>query len=189
MTGLEMLKAEMRERGCSKSQLDSKVVGIMLEIISGEKDIYVNVQEAERELSELQNTLSDLRLVKDNLKWECKCLVEEIKMHESDYFEKCNEIKKYIDDFNKSLTECETAEGRDALRRAQVFTNSVEVNTVYDNTAYIKGLGAILSNGEVGCLDEIKAVKAAPEKAPLWHGSRNMAGKSQYKILGKINRI
>ena len=185
MTGLECLREEMKKRGCNNSQLNSKVIGIVLDIISGNENLYINIQEAKQELADERNTLSALRLAKDNLRWECKYLEEEIKMHESDYLEKCNEIKKYIDDFNKSLTECETAEGRDALRRAQVFTNSVEVNTVYDNTAYIKGLGAILSNGEVGYLDEIKAVKA-PEKAPLRNGSRNMVGKRKYKILGEI---
>ena len=54
----------------------------------------------------------------------------------------------YIDKFFAALNECETPEGRDALKKAQMFVNSVNIKTVYDNTAYINGLAAILTKGE-----------------------------------------
>ncbi len=59
---------------------------------------------------------------------------------------------EYIKKFNKSLNECETKEGRDTLRLAQVFVNSVNAKTSQNNTAFINGLACILSRGECGSL-------------------------------------
>ena len=63
--------------------------------------------------------------------------------------------KEYIANFYKALFDCDTEEGKDVMRTAQVFINSVNVKTVYDNTAFIIGLAAILSGGKVGAIEEL----------------------------------
>ena len=68
------------------------------------------------------------------------------------------EWEEYVDKFNKSLEECETAEGRDTLRTAQMFVNTVDIETCYDRTAYIIGLASILSNGRMSAIDELKKI-------------------------------
>ena len=59
-------------------------------------------------------------------------------------------------EFNESLKNCETPEARDAMRAAQVFVNAVNVDSKYDNTAFIIGLSAILSKNGVGPLETLK---------------------------------
>ena len=49
-------------------------------------------------------------------------------------------------------------EGRDTMRIAQMFVNMVDVDTKYDNTAYIIGLAAILSRGGISAIDELKKI-------------------------------
>ena len=71
-------------------------------------------------------------------------------------------IRDYIDAFNRSLCECETEEGRDSMRKVQFFLNNVNVETKYDNTAYITALGAILANGKSGPIKELKKVNPVP---------------------------
>lgn len=48
------------------------------------------------------------------------------------------------------------------MRRVQVFKNEVKIDTKYDNTAYIIALGAILSDGAIGAIDELKKINAKP---------------------------
>lgn len=67
----------------------------------------------------------------------------------SEIYKKNEEL---IDSFNKSLQECETEEGRDTMRKAQLFVNSVDVNTDQNNTVFINGLACILSDGKCGSL-------------------------------------
>ena len=68
------------------------------------------------------------------------------------------ETRNYIDVFLKAISDCETQEARDALRTAQMFINSVSVDTKYDNTAFIIGLASILSQGKTGAIDELRKI-------------------------------
>ena len=71
---------------------------------------------------------------------------------EQDLIKSANDIKNLLIDLEKvydEILELETAEQRDRTRTARLFMDNVNVNTVYDNTAYIKGLSAILSGKEI----------------------------------------
>lgn len=46
--------------------------------------------------------------------------------------------------FGKSLEAMETPEARDQLKTAQLFTNTVKIQSKENNTAYIQGLAQIL---------------------------------------------
>lgn len=69
-------------------------------------------------------------------------------------------IDKQKEELEQRFTEImamETAEGRDKLRMAKLYSNNVAINTKYDNTAYIAGLGAIMS-GSNNVLCELERI-------------------------------
>lgn len=158
MTGIDCLREEMEKRGCSKTQIDSKVVAVVLDIISQSGNKYTDMFESEyresKRLCELKQEISLATVALARAKNELRGLESK----RNAVIKQVEEANKYIEAFNRSLTDCETEQGRDAMRRAQVFINSVSVNTAYDNTAYIVSLGAILSDGKIGLLDELRKI-------------------------------
>lgn len=141
MTGLDCLKEELYNRGMTRQQVESKVVPVVLDIVAGEVDKFTNYATADKELSE-RNMRLNAREV-----W--------IKTYEDEIKTMCNKTKSYVDGFFDALTKCETPEGRDRLKAAQTFINTVNVQTPQNNTAYIFCLGAILS----GCGADIALKK------------------------------
>lgn len=135
MTGLEMLKQEMLKRGCTKVQTESKLVAIVLDIVAETGTAHTDLREAEQRVKEIEDEAAAV-----SRRWE--------KYAEADK-EFREGVKEYVEDFKALLRQCETAKARDALKVAQTFTDSVEIKTVYDNTAYIKGLAMILCGQEI----------------------------------------
>lgn len=181
MTGLECLKQEMVERGCTKAQLDSKVVPIILDIISGSgtkytdySNLQIHVDDLHAQVLHLENRIKNLRMEKE----EAEHYLNKVKERASDYIcSEWREMQEYIDKFYAALNECETAEMRDNMRCAQTFVNSVDVDTKYDNTAFIVGLAAILSNGGINGIDELHKINpkippASPNKLYAYNVSR-----------------
>lgn len=149
MTGLECLREEMKRRGATPNQITSKAVGMVLDIMSGGGETYINIAEAEQHLVNLTNRIAVLE-------GELKSIREQIR-REREWNESIrNEITKYVEDFNNAISDMETAEGRDALKTAQMFVNSVDVDTKYDNTAFIIGLASILSGESMNAIAELK---------------------------------
>ena len=154
MTGLECLKNELLRRWYTKQQCDSKVVLGVLDIISDspgkwsdlaalEKDIENSREESKRlwkDARHLENTVTALNLERD------KILKELNEVADARY----EGVMGYIEQFNAALSQCETPEARDQMKKAQMFVNTVSVDTKYDNTAYIIGLAAILANNTNG---------------------------------------
>ena len=158
MTGLDCLREEMEKRGCNKAQINSKVAAIVLDILSNAGDKYTKMVDQENELSERANRLhgeywSYVHLI-DHLKIRLTRIEDELKQKKAERDEK----ESYIAEFYALLQECETAEGRDAMKTAQTFINTVNVNTKYDNTAFIIGLSAILCRGGVNPMRELKKI-------------------------------
>lgn len=163
MTGLDCLREEMLARGCNKAQVESKTAAIVLDILSNSGTKYTEMANEESVWTELemkkrkevyweQDTL-------DRLKHECRRLQREVNELE----EKTQADNSYIDTFLEEMQKCETAEGRDTMRKAQTYINSISIDTKYDNTAFIIGLASILSNGSVGA---IKALRKINPKLP-----------------------
>ena len=151
MTGLDCLRDELAKRGLSKTQIESKSVAVVLDVIANTGERYTNLQaeevHASNKLCELENTLRVRERQLSGLEIRLNELRREMWEHND-----------YINEFNKSLLECETQEGRDAMRIAQMFVNSVDVDTKYDNTAYIIGLASILSGGKINAIKELKKI-------------------------------
>lgn len=165
MTGLDCLREEMIKRGCTKQQVNSRVVPIILDILAETGTLYTDVDDLEQKRTEQQRNLERRELAIATEWSRCIQTAKDTAAYMEMVDERISEFKEYIEKFNHSLENCETAEGSDKLRLAQMFRNSVSINTVYDNTEYIRGLWAILAGSETAAaVQELK--KVVPQTFP-----------------------
>lgn len=163
MTGLDRLKEAIILSGNNRQMANSKAVAVCWEILTHDNEKYATTQyeyeERIRELQEKYNHLNDefqrLKIARNNLDIELLKTREEIESIKENEWQR--EVE-YVERFNASLLECETPEGRDATRKCQMFINSIDVDSKYDNTAKIISLGAILSNGSIAPVDELRKI-------------------------------
>ena len=150
MTGIECLRQSLLDKGYTRSQTESKVVLGVLEIITQCGEQY-NREDAL--LQDIKNLEMQKRSIED--------AIERSEYRQREECEKLNKIREeilwYINQFYEALNNCETPEGRDAMKKVQMFVNTVDVDTKYDNTAFIAALGAILAN--VGGIEPLKQLK------------------------------
>ena len=152
MTGMELLKKELVARGATKVQIESKILPLIVEVIAGAPDgTYTTIENEKEQAAQMVRDARLLRAQAQN-RWEA---VEKERREHQKQFDADN---AYISAFNDSLKDCETAEGRDRMRIAQLYINSVSIDTKYDNTAFIVGLGAILSGGSIGAIEELRKI-------------------------------
>ena len=158
MTGLECLQQELIKRGLNAAQAQSKVVPAVLDIVS-QSTMYTDIAALQKDIKELAKTRAALEK-------EVADYRAHIKRSERELEELATEkdrMARYIETFNKSLSDCSSEEGRDRLRAAQFFANNTRIETCYDNTAFIRGLAAILSGGKIADFAE-KIEKLDPDK-------------------------
>ena len=162
MTGLELLKQEMINRGCTKAQCDSKAVLVVLDIVSKADGKYLLLAELESaikskrlEITCLQDQIEQLKIDRQKAKKEYEEM-EQLRYNRK--MQKLQETDDYIKKFFEALEQAETPEARDRLRVAQTFINSVDIDTKYDNTAFIVGLSALLSGVQIHPLKEIQKI-------------------------------
>lgn len=168
MNGIECLKAELLKRGFTKQQADSKVVLGVLEILSESNGQYTKMDKILDDVNDLEIRKS--RLEAEAMEYEKKRnairdnmdkIIKEVNDRAGRLY---HETLEYIEKFFGALKESETPEGRDALKAAQMFVNTVDVDTRYDNTAFIIGLASILSQGNTAPIDELRKInKKIPE--------------------------
>lgn len=152
MTGHELLREELKKRGFTANQIDSKVVGGVLDVVAQNPNTtFADIQEAEQELVKLRSEFERKKGIYERE-------LERIRIEKQSIIKSVMEKEQYINDWLEKLSECETAEGRDRMRIAQMFVNSVNVDSKYDNTAFITGLAAILTGGKIGALEEMKKI-------------------------------
>lgn len=176
MTGFEILKDELIKRGFTKQQVEkSKMLPAVLDILSGGGGQYLeiaklsdDINELKRLKLELEQQKLDLEQQKQHIYWESASLRTSKERLEFEIQNAADRIYKqteeYIEKFFNALETCETPEARDSLKIAQMFINTVDVDTKYDNTAFIVGLSAILSKGEIAPVDSLTKInKKIPE--------------------------
>ena len=151
MTGLECLREEMRNRGCTKAQTESKTVAIVLDILTSNGERYSNVWEDEQRIAWWKKALQN----SEDYRQAEKKRLDKIRM---DINKEIETAQKYIDEFFEALKSCETAEMRDRLKTAQVYVNTINIDTKYDNTAFIVGLASILSGAQINAVSELKKI-------------------------------
>ena len=143
----EEVKTELMKRGLPKGSVESKYVPQVMDIVLG-TDYFVKISEDEEEIKRQERRVIDAKNRANAEVWKA--------MHKANLdVANVQADKEYIANFYKALFDCDTEEGKDVMRTAQVFINSVNVKTVYDNTAFIIGLAAILSGGKVGAIEEL----------------------------------
>lgn len=154
MTGRELLFKELRERGLTESQINSKAVAVVLDVIANDgRERYLNAKEVDEEVrrkqTQLKYDIENKRRERSGIEFEIKCREDEKRALESKIKIMKDEFDEYVAAFGKSLEAMETPEQRDRLRAAQIFIDSVEVRTDANNTAYIHGLASLLSGVEL----------------------------------------
>ena len=151
----EQIMEKLIEQGIGKGTIEhSKIFARVLDIVSGE-DVVLEFQSLKQQIPMMK---TELRRLDDERRRVRNWLDEERRLANGLADDRRSKHEELIKRFLKALEEGETPEGRDTLRKAQMFVNSVQVNTKYDNTAYIAGLAAILSNGEISALGELKKI-------------------------------
>lgn len=144
MNGLEYLKNELKQRGFYSNQSNSKIVAATLDILTNSGDKYTKMAEKDKEATELYSHYERLLARYEATRSEVKV--------------KWEMLDEYVKEFNQSIKECETAEGRDRLKLAQMYVNSVTVDTCYDRTAFIIGLASVLSGGNIAAINSLRAI-------------------------------
>ena len=162
MTGWECFAEEMRKRGMTETQINSKTAAACVDILAETGTEYLSAYDARKETERIRKN-ADRGLF--NVTSECSRYEALRDAAKREYQELCDLINKatkdaeeYFESLNNALEKCETEEGRDALRTAQMFINSVKVDTKYDNTAFIIGLAAILSGKKIEPIEELKKI-------------------------------
>lgn len=170
---LVKLKERLISLGYNRSQVDSKVVWGVLSVVAND-DSYLEIDRAistlralNKRIADAECNLSGLKIQEESLKKRLQNFNEEVEKFDTRIL---NTLKAryevdidYVKKFLSALESCETPEGRDSMRLAQAYINAVEVDTKYDNTAFIVGLSAILVNSKWP-ISEIKKInKKLPE--------------------------
>ena len=196
MTGIELMREKMLEKGMNKAQTTAKAVTVILEILAESQGYeFLDIWEKEKETEELEKRLDFL---KSSAKGYAESALKEKKNYyfwkekaenaHQEYIDKTEKLtlgleteknriiadaQEYLKKFNEMLTACETEHSRDTLRTAQFFINNININTKYDNTAYITGLSTILSQGGI---DSVEGLSKINSKLPLMCGRLNYYG-------------
>ena len=184
--GMEALVAKLIANGINHNQAESKAVCMTADILSNSNGEFVDLVEAKHELRRIKHECERIKEQYEEYKALFDSYKPKAKEHEDRINKKIEEhneavqewldreyksITEYIAEFNLALTECESEEGRYALKAAQMFVNSVNVDTKYDNTAFIIGLASILSMGKTGAMDELRKMnKKIPKIDTMMYG-------------------
>lgn len=158
MTGLDCLREELEKRGMSKAQINSKVVAVVLDVVAQSGNKYTEMWKSEQDVSKRERDALNTIMWAENEEKDIKARIEGAERALKLCEEKKRQIESYVSKMCEALENCETPEGRDTMRIAQMFVNTVNVDTKYDNTAYIIGLAAILSMGGISPIDELKKI-------------------------------
>ncbi len=167
MTGLDCLKEELLKRGARKQQVESQIVPLVLDIVANSNGEFTDYGQLTDDVQRLRKTVDSLQgryseLMSEYVKLNVQVTylrTEKRELHEKARAEflssEAGHAQQYADKFFKALEDCETPEARDRLRAAQVFTNTVNIDTKYDNTEYIRGLWILLSGTSLNGLDKL----------------------------------
>lgn len=140
MHSLEYVKGELEKRGCMKSQINARVVPMVLDIIAGTDRAWTDYDEAAKDLEIERKNFAIAQL-------SAKSLADTERRRR--VTETCSLIKARDDlakeraAFAAELEAVETPVAKDRVRLAKFFMKNTAPNDK-SNTAYIYGLGAIL---------------------------------------------
>lgn len=165
MRGFELLNERLLQRNFRPSRLraNEELICAVVEILSeSDETFHEMLLAAIRELkSETQSLIEEQRKLNSS-----RACVE----HERDELkERLRDIRTkecLLEEKEKQYNEMlipETPEGKDLIRRFLIFKEFSEINTVYDNTAFIKGAGMILSGKSESMQDDFDSERLLKE--------------------------
>lgn len=155
MTGIDLLRKELEERGYTAKQYTSPIVNSILDIVAHGNGEYTDLKNVREEAAKLREEIGELKRKSEaEMENYRRCCVAVNYYVENSFVPR----QKYIDKFMEELKQCETPEGRDAMRIAQTFINACNIDTKYDNTAFIIGLSQILSVWNTGAIDMLRRI-------------------------------
>ena len=162
MTGLDCLREEMEKRGANKAQIESKTATMVLDILSEANGRYEDLAKLEADIKDCEDYLQKMKSQIYDYEQRVAYLYHKIQSSQEEIQKeidkKYGEAIAYIEEFHKCLKECETPEGRDAMRRAQVFVNSVNIENERNNTYFIQGLAMVMANNPIGNITKYEKV-------------------------------
>jgi mevalonate kinase len=153
MTGFENLKLKLLELGATKQQVESRAVELTILALTEEQNggavnlnsIFTDILTQHKRATEKLIIESDKYTQKTidlaNIERQIKELKQQEETATLEIYQAIDEIKSILEE----VLEPETAEGRDKLRALHTLEQHTEINTVYDNTAFIRAAGNILS--------------------------------------------
>ena len=164
MNKLDTLREELRKRDFKEIQIKSKIVPAILDIILNPENKYTAIWEEEiNETNKLIEIQKEIKKSEENL----KSLVDktrELSRKNAEIYATINDrigyMQAYINEFYKNIKTCDTDEGRDTMRKIQVYLDLVDNSR--SNDAYINGLARILSQGRLEKDFEFKRVTRTP---------------------------
>jgi len=176
MNGLDCLREELIEKGLKKTQTENKIVAAVLDIVANSHNKYTKIWEDERDETEkLIKTKRELEYYKEKARTSknyVKALLqreseleEQLKQKETEARKRIESLQEYERIFSTVLSNCETKEARDLIRKVQFFMDNTKIDTPQNNAAFINGLAIILSstNTVVNGLEKLKKIKIDPE--------------------------
>lgn len=151
MTGYELLEYELiKEFSKSKILSNRPLIQAVVKILAEQED------RVALDLAEQKHNDAVFLLHQERKKEEENRQREiELKIKTMELSQQSVELEKREKEIQQMM-ELETPETRDRVRLSRIYKDSIEINTCYDNTAYIKGVGAILSGKE---LDDVQDEK------------------------------
>jgi hypothetical protein len=164
MNKLDTLREELRKRHFKEIQIKSKLVPTILDIILNPDNKYTEIWEEEinetNKLIEIQEKIrkseENLKTLNDNTRELSRKNAETMLTIE----DRIGYMQAYINEFYKTIKTCDTDEGRDTMRKVQVYLDLVDNSR--SNDAYINGLARILSQGRLEKDFEFKRVTRTP---------------------------
>lgn len=154
MTGRELLETELRKMGFhpTKIRMNTDLISAVVHVVSENKVevnaavlYYQSAMEAREEAESFEKTARERLRKAETAERAAKSHDQNAMISEREAMA----AEQRMRDIETRIEQTETPEARDRIRLARMFEKMTERNTCYDNTAYIKGLAAIMAGKEL----------------------------------------
>lgn len=153
MTGYELLKSKMLQYGATKNMIENKTFNLMITVLAEitKTDDFDYIEA----FHELTRRFEQAAKNADNEKARYENIVLYLESEHKTAKYRSDELKEWIGDLlqitnellsvDDEIVNAETPEQRDRIKAAVYLKDNTTINTCYDNTAFIRALGSVLS--------------------------------------------
>lgn len=159
MTGRELFEQEMKARGFTKAQIHSKIVAVCLDTLANYGvDRWYRTWEIDNEISEKESIIKDLNSKLARLEQDVEYASSQLNNIQKNISEEIKKKSEYLEGLIEKIENCGDQETKNTIALMQTFHQAIDIDTKYDNTAFIAGCAAILSKGKIDALTEFKKI-------------------------------